>query len=112
MSKNPYYGPEHFGLEMLSFEDQEASYDFDTLCFWATPDGRIFTASDSGCSCPTPFEDYEGETLDEVLPRLERVGSLEQAESIFKSWNSEYRQKTDPEDLQKVVAWFNEHFKQ
>ena len=87
---NPHYRPEKLGLTMLSFEDPNADYDFDIICFWKTEDGRIYTATDSVCSCPTPFEDYEGTTLDEVLQKLERVGSVEQAISSFKSWNKNY----------------------
>lgn len=83
---NPYYNPSDLKLEQLSFEDPGACYSFDTLAFWTTEDGRVFTARDSGCSCPTPFEDYCGTTQDEVLAKLERVGSLEQAEAAFDSW--------------------------
>ncbi len=90
--RNPSYNPEHFGLELMQCNDPNACYDFDILCFWATLDGRVFTASDAGCSCPTPFEAYEAETLDELLPMLERVGTLDQAERTFDAWNvKEYR---------------------
>lgn len=65
-------------------------YEFNTLCFWATKDGRVYSACDSGCSCPTPFEDYEGFTQEEVLQKLERVESVGHAEQIFDSWNKGY----------------------
>ncbi len=84
---NPYYYPAKIDLEMLSFDDPDAYYDFDTLCFWATKEGQIYSASDSGCSCPTPFEDYEGKDQREVIQKLERIGSIEQAEANFDSWN-------------------------
>ena len=88
---NPYYNPEKLGLSLLSFDEPNLCYEYNTLCFWKTEDGRIYTASDSGCSCPTPFEQYAGTTLDEVLQQLERIGSLEQAERIFESWNDNGR---------------------
>ena len=87
---NPYYDNDKLGLEMLSFDEPDMSYEFNTLCFWATPDRRVYSASDSGCSCPTPFEDYEGDNLDKILPLLERVGSVEQGERIFDAWNKAY----------------------
>lgn len=73
---------------MITFDGGDLSYEYNTLCFWKTTDGRIFSASDSGCSYPIPFENYEGSTLDEVLCQLERVGSADQALSIFDSWNN------------------------
>ncbi len=87
---NPYYEPDKLDLELLSFDEPNLSYEYNTLCFWATKDGRIYSASDSGCSCPTPFENYTGQTLDAVLQQLERVGTISQAESIFNSWNAGY----------------------
>ena len=29
-----------------------------TFVVWKHKDGRVFWAHDSGCSCPSPFEDY------------------------------------------------------
>lgn len=52
--------PEQFGLKKvaeLSFNNE--SYEFDYRVVWQTPDGLLWTARDSGCSCPTPFEDVK-----------------------------------------------------
>lgn len=92
MKMNPYYDSDKLGLELLTFEE-DLCYEFNILAFFKTPDGRIYTAQDSGCSCPTPFEDYEGETLDDVTQLLERIGSLSQAEQIFDSWNKDFDDK-------------------
>lgn len=98
--QNYYYSPEKSGLELLSFEDDNLSYEFDILAFWATQDGVVYSASDTGCSCPTPFEDYTS------LESLERVGSIEQAESIFRDWNRELgRNKVDPSEIRKLTGW-------
>ena len=79
---NPYYDAEELSLKIISFDMDDLSYEFDTLCFWATPDGRVYTAQDSGCSCPTPFEGFEGDTMDDVVQLLERVKDLNHAEQI------------------------------
>ena len=84
---NPYYYPEKLGFELLAFDDPNAYYDYDTLCFFADKEGKVYTAHDSGCSCPTPFEDhYAAETVQECIQKLERIGSLEQAMRTLKSW--------------------------
>lgn len=55
---NPYYNPEKFGLEIIGeFEFSEPSYSFDTLVVWKEGRGRYWIGMDSGCSCPSPFED-------------------------------------------------------
>jgi hypothetical protein len=105
---NPYYNPESLDLEMLAFDEPGLSYEFNTLCFWATKNGRVYSAEDSGCSCPTPFEDYEGETQDEVLQKLSRVGSIAQAEAEFDNWNKpSYREeKSLPQsERNELAAW-------
>lgn len=61
MSNNPYYHPEKMGLEVVGgLDDPEASYSFDDLIVWRHIEtGDVYYASDCGCSCPTPFEDYD-----------------------------------------------------
>lgn len=55
-----YYNPEKFGLKTVAeIEWSDESYQFDTTCVWVHPEtGRWFVESDSGCSCPSPFEDF------------------------------------------------------
>ena len=57
---NIYYEPEAFGLqEVAEIDYSTGSYEFDTRVVWKVKGHLIFyTARDSGCSCPTPFEDY------------------------------------------------------
>ena len=73
---NIYYHPEKHGLTVIdSLEHSSGFYEFDTHIAWVHTDGRVFLAHDSGCSCPTPFENYESlddltqvtsENLDEI----------------------------------------------
>ena len=101
---NPYYDTEKLELEMLTFDEPGLSYRFNTLCFWATKDGRVYSASDSGCSCPTPFEEFAKETQAEVLQLLERVGSVEQAVNTFNSWKPDLIPACDRIEVEKWIA--------
>jgi hypothetical protein len=58
---NPYYNPEKCGLRLIdSISHTDEPYEFDITCVWQDIEtGRYYTAHDSGCSCPTPFEDFK-----------------------------------------------------
>lgn len=95
---------------MLSFEDPEADYSFDILCFWATSDGYVYSASDSGCSCPKPFEDYEGDNFATIIPRLDRIGHISQAIEVFDAWNNQIRQYLEPSSSHREIReWFSRY---
>lgn len=54
-----YCEPEKYGLETIGEIDVGASYEFDIA--WVSREkttGHVWVAFDSGCSCPTPFEDH------------------------------------------------------
>ncbi len=57
---NPYYSPEEFGLEIVGeviWDDDPYQFDFSVV--WEHKEtGEYYTARDSGCSCPTPFESF------------------------------------------------------
>jgi hypothetical protein len=55
---NPYYSPEEVGLSVIGEVDDAGSYEFNTIVAW-TDGSKLYWAHDSGCSCPTPFEDSE-----------------------------------------------------
>lgn len=63
---NIYYQPADFGLEIVAeIEYSDGNYVFDTRVVWKEIKGRKFyTARDSGCSCPTPFEDCNLSNID------------------------------------------------
>lgn len=45
-------------LTEIAWIDTSGGYDFDTVIILKDPDtGKYFAGHDSGCSCPTPFED-------------------------------------------------------
>jgi hypothetical protein len=57
---------ERFGLSpVASFDDPKASYSFDSFeIYKRDSDGALFYATDSGCSCPTPFKASRFGTID------------------------------------------------
>lgn len=57
---NVYYNPSQFGLTLLECLDEPGlSYEYHTLIVLQhNKTGRVFYAEDSGCSCPTPFEQF------------------------------------------------------
>lgn len=60
-----HYSPEVQNLKVVGeIEWNEPCYSFDTTIVWRHADGSFYIASDSGCSCPQPFEDYQ--TLEDL----------------------------------------------
>ena len=59
---NVYYNPEKHELEpLLEWDYSDGKYCFDKRVVWRhKPTGKLYTARDRGCSCPSPFEDYNG----------------------------------------------------
>lgn len=57
--ENPYYNPGACGLKLIDSIDFADSYEFDIVAVWEDIEtGQRYYASDTGCSCPTPFEDF------------------------------------------------------
>lgn len=76
-----YYQPEKFGLTVVAEIDySDGNYVFDFRVVWKHSSGILLTARDSGCSCPSPFEDYtsleEVELLDYDVIEAEVAGEL------------------------------------
>lgn len=53
---NIYYNPEAFGLRSVAGIDVAGSYEFDMFEVW-TDGAQLYWATDSGCSCPVPFDE-------------------------------------------------------
>lgn len=54
---NPYYYPENCGLEIFKSIDTAGSYEFDMFVVWRKlDDNTLWWDTDSGCSCPSPFD--------------------------------------------------------
>lgn len=60
---NPYSNPEKCGLEIVAgpLDFSSGSYEFDYLIVWRDlATNKFYWGQDSGCSCPSPFEDARG----------------------------------------------------
>lgn len=79
--ENVYNSPEKHDLEIFgSFDNRDdLFYEFDmTVVFRDLRTGLFYVASDSGCSCPMPFEDYENKyDLDEPLTAERALAKVE-----------------------------------
>jgi hypothetical protein len=81
-SQDGYYGYDQFvGFTKLDeIEWSNNSYEFDITGVWVRDnDGTVWTASDSGCSCPTPWEGTD---------TLERLFSIEPLVDRYKAHTS------------------------
>lgn len=69
-NNNTYDDPGKYGLAQVGeLWEPDMSYEFNMLVVWKHADGRVFYAEDRGCSCPSPFENYEElSDLTEVTP--------------------------------------------
>lgn len=58
---NPYDDPAHYGLEIVGDISWDSDpYQFNYTVIWRNiQTAQMFYASDSGCSCPSPFERLE-----------------------------------------------------
>lgn len=111
---NPYYDPGKLGLEMIAFDEPNLDYEYNIACFFANGNGQVYFATDSGCSCPTPFEDrYSGTTQAQCFANMERVENGEHARSLLKSWGKPYRGLSfiTSDELKQVENWVNERTK-
>lgn len=95
---NIYYDPEKFGLTTIGEIDwSDSCYQFDYTVVWQrASDGRFVYAEDSGCSCPSPFEDKGVEDL----TVLRQHGGLED----FKAHCAERQAEGYHENRQDEVA--------
>lgn len=83
---DPYNAPSKHGLEIVGVaSDQYASSGFDDFVVWRDLEtGQLFWASDSGCSCPSPFEDYR--TRDDLT-----TGTATEAAAAALAWAESFK---------------------
>lgn len=84
---NLYYDDNALGLKKVGELDiREPDYSFDIFAVWRDPaTGVFYSASDSGCSCPSPFEDFqkredltEHTTAHDVVAAIRALGQTDE----------------------------------
>jgi len=94
--KNVYDNPSDFGLSILGAVELEApEWSFYTLCVWKNESG-YYLGTDSGCSCPSPFENYDG--IDDLTGPLSAADAIEEATSLWTHAGS-----YEPEDFRALM---------
>lgn len=53
-----YSNPSDHGLTLIADVNFSEGWDFDIFALFRNDEGMWFMAHDSGCSCPSAFEDY------------------------------------------------------
>jgi hypothetical protein len=96
---NVYYHPEHYGLSVVGeVFDPNMGWEFDIFAVWKDSNDRYYWADDSGCSCPSPFENYN--SLDELTS-----GTKRDALNDLKVWRgNDPGKKSDSEWLLQVLS--------
>lgn len=97
LDNDVYYQPEAFGLQVIgTLNNPEADYDFHMFAVWKHEEtGKIYYASDAGCSCPSPFEDYT--SLDKLSEVISMHDFIDDVKEYFES-NARYANGYDGED--------------
>lgn len=90
-----YGQPEAFGLTMMGeVEFSEPNYSFDFAIVLADAEGKLWWARDSGCSCPSPFEDHK-------FPEEFNSGTLQ---DLIEWFDAEKEQYTDNPNVDAEIA--------
>lgn len=93
---NVYSHPENVGLELIgALDEPDLSYEYNTLIAVNHKEsGRVFWASNSGCSCPTPFEDFYFNGPDENNLEEVKLHNWSAFIASVKSWSLGYDGET------------------
>jgi hypothetical protein len=88
--RDVYYNPEQLELRSVAeINLSDGDYCFDLRAVWEhRASGILYTARDSGCSCPSPFEDYHS---------LEQLDMLD-VEELVREIRAEGRQHRTAEE--------------
>ena len=101
-----YNQPEQFGLVPVGdLDDPESCYSFCDLVVWHHPETyTLYWAVDSGCSCPSPFEDFTNlkEATQVHFDNAEEMTELEDAIRTHCNYSDEASGKIDENALDRV----------
>lgn len=104
-SDDVYYQPDSFGLEIVAeVEWSPPCYDFDLTVIWVDGNDTYYWASDSGCSCPTPFEDYTSLDSLESGTKWDAMRYLTDQRNTHYNGDSDYAAQQVANALQKLAG--------
>lgn len=90
-----YDKPEAYGLKMVAEVAPNMGWEFDILAFWQDKrTGELYAASDSGCSCPCPFEDYMSrDSLEGPITKNRAYELLQEFADRFAGYGDYYKEE-------------------
>lgn len=85
---NVMYSPEACGLRLVGeLENADACYDFDTIVVVQdVATGKLYAAHDTGCSCPTPFEDVHSLGDMSEIRTVDELQAFVKAHEEYVNW--------------------------
>jgi hypothetical protein len=96
---NIYDNPAAHGAEFIGeVSEPDMCWEFNVIAFWSK-DGKVYAGQDSGCSCPSPFETFDG------IADLTEVRSLDDARRLMDS-NSRMLASDKRDMLEKLNGYF------
>ncbi|MFJ5103193.1 hypothetical protein [Streptomyces sp. NPDC088554] len=96
MYEDVYSSPERFGLTIVGSLDAPLSYEFSMLVVWQRDeDGALLWDTDSGCSCPSPWENRSS------VDGLRRIDNVAEFVREARSWAT--GQDIARDDMERLV---------
>lgn len=90
-------------LKMIGSAELSAPYySFDLIGAWVDKSGGIYLSTDSGCSCPMPWENHG--TIDDLTGPLTKAQAIEEAYSLWRSDDDEGDEGYDPPAFREFIA--------
>ena len=91
-----YYSPESYGLEVFKvLNEPNMSYEFNMFVIWVDrKERKLFYGTDSGCSCPSPFEGVQS------IQELFELKDLKAFEDELHSWGDSF---LDAQEISSVI---------
>ena|SRR6266487_1360075 len=80
---NVYYNPDKCGLTLIAKVEEALSWEYDmVIAVRDNESDKLYVVHDSGCSCPTPFEDVSS------FSDMTEIRSVADAQSFVNSYKS------------------------
>lgn len=92
---NIYYDSDKLGLKVVAEIDFGGSFDFDIHIVFENEKGEYYYLSDSGCSCPTPFD---GQTLKDGQ-KIDKEG----LNNFIESFRRDHRNDGSKEEIERFL---------